>query len=532
MKVYIKFFLKYVPLIVFAFLFEIFFNEITLFVFLNLLENIFFALVLVCPLYFFNNLTFKRFYFYLSYIFFSICIYLETIYYYMFQTYFSSSAIFVALDSNTDETKEFLAFYVDTPVIIVTFAFLIIIVLYLFKSKTYFKEIAYYSKRFKLKMFFLFLGLILFIRQSSLIRFNLPYLILKSSIEYYKESKSLGDYKNNKKGDFESVLRVSNDEEEETYVIIIGESTSRSHMGIYGYYRETTPRLNEIKDQLLIYKDIVSPHAYSVGALTKILTLGNYENPSRISEGNIIQLINSIGFETYWLSNQRPIGPFESMITKISLSSKNSKFLTTTIAGNSTVLDGELLNEFYNIISNKIKKKVIFIHMMGTHHHYENRYPESFSKFNDEPKTNFKSEESFKKINHYDNAILYNDFVISEVISKLDSLRTKSFALYFSDHAEEMYSDIDMAGHNEDIYSQEMFEIPFFLWQSQKFKQSKKIYFVEDRKYMIDDLFHTVAGLLDISANNVENSRSIFSEGFKERKRLIKDTINYDTFFE
>jgi len=89
-----------------------------------------------------------------------------------------------------------------------------------------------------------------------------------------------------------------------------------------------------------------------------------------------------------------------------------------------------------------------------------------------------------------------------------------------------------MAGHNEDIYSQEMFDIPFFLWQSQKFKESNKLYFVEDRKYMIDDLFHSIADLLDISAKEVERSRSIFSHDFIDRKRIIKDTINYDTFFD
>jgi len=47
MRIFINFFLKYVSLIVFAFLFEVFFNKITLFVFFNLLENLFFALALV-----------------------------------------------------------------------------------------------------------------------------------------------------------------------------------------------------------------------------------------------------------------------------------------------------------------------------------------------------------------------------------------------------------------------------------------------------------------------------------------------------
>ena len=532
MKKLVNIFLKYFVLIAFAYVFEITFSATTIFSFYNILENIFFALALICPLYFFSNNKIKSYYFSFSYIFFSICLYLETTYYYLFETYFSSSAIFVTLDSNVDESKEFLNFYIDIPIITFTLLFCTIILIILFKNRNIFENNFGFKRFFKLKIFFLTLGIILFIRQSTLIRFNLPYLILKSGLEYHVESEKLGDYKNNKLGDFNNVSRLTDVNEEEVYVVIIGESTSRSHMGIYDYTRETTPKLSSIKNQLLIFKDVISPHAYSVGALSKILTLGNYERPNQVTEGSVIQILNRVGFETYWLSNQRPIGPYESMITKISLSSGYHKFITTTVAGNSTVLDGELLKAYDDALINEVKKKVIFVHMMGTHHHYENRYPESFDKFKDEPETNFKSDESFEKINHYDNAILYNDFIISEIIKKTDNLNTKSFVLYLSDHAEEMYSVLNMAGHNEDIYSKEMFDIPFVLWQSQKFKQENALFFDADRKYMIDDLFHSIADLLKISAKEVEPSRSIFNKDFKERKRIIKDTINYDTFFE
>lgn len=532
MKIFKNIFFKYVLLVVFSFLFQILFSKIILFVFFDFLENILFAVALVFPLYFYNSVIYKRFYYYVSYIVFALCLYLETSYYYLFKTFFSSSAIFVTLDSNAEESKEFLNFYIDVPVVIFGCLFLLVVAFMLFKSKMYYNEIPDFSKRTRLKMFFLFLGVVILTRQTTLIRFNLPYLIIKAGIEYHSESKILGDYKNNKLGNFNNVSRISNHEEDEVYVVIIGESTARSHLGIYSYYRETTPKLSSIKDELLIYNDVVSPHAYSVGSLTKILTLGNYENPKGITDGTIIQLLNKAGFDTYWFSNQRPIGIYESMITKIALSSKNHEFITTTVAGDSSILDEELLDLFNEALANDAKKKVIFLHMMGTHHHYEKRYTKAFNKFKDEPKTNFKSEESIAKINHYDNAVLYNDYIISEVISKLDSINKKSFALYFSDHGEEMYSGLNMAGHNEDIYSKQMFEVPFFLWQSEKFKTENDIFFDEDRKYMIDDFFHSLADILSISAKEVDLKRSIFNKGFKERKRIIKDTIHFDTFFK
>jgi heptose-I-phosphate ethanolaminephosphotransferase len=55
---------------------------------------------------------------------------------------------------------------------------------------------------------------------------------------------------------------------------------------------------------------------------------------------------------------------------------------------------------------------------------------------------------------------------------------------------------------------------------------------VAERKYMIDDLIYSAADLLDIEAMEIDYSRSIFNINFKERKRIIKDTINYDTYFK
>ena len=53
------------------------------------------------------------------------------------------------------------------------------------------------------------------------------------------------------------------------------------------------------------------------------------------------------------------------------------------------------------------------------------------------------------------------------------------------------------------------------------FKKHKNIEFVLDRPYMLDDLFHSLADLLGISAREVDLQRSIFSSNFKSRKRIV-----------
>lgn len=526
-----KLILLYLIPIVVAFLFEAIFKGLLLERFFNLIENALFAFVLIIPIHYILNKRLRSFYVIISFFFFTLCIYFETVYYYLFNTTFSSSSIFIVFDSNVSEAKEFISFYIDVPIVIISILFMYAVIrIFLKYNKDWSLELVR-SRANNLKLLDLLILIFLFLKISTLIVFNLPYLVFKSNIEYFRDAKELDGYKENFFGDFKEVYRLEKSDNE-LYVIIIGESTSRSHLGIYNYYRQTTPELSKIKDKLLIYNNVISPHAYSIGSLTKVLTLANYENPDKIDDGSIIQLINKAGFDTYWLSNQRPVGPYESLITKISLSSKHSKFITTTIAAESKDLDGNLIGELENVIKKKGTKKVIFLHLLGTHNHYKNRYPAEFNEFRDIPITDFNSNDNYSIINHYDNAILYNDYLISKVIKKVDSTQSHSFVLYFSDHGEEMFDQIDMAGHNEDVYSKNMFDIPFILWRSSDYKIEKPIEFEETRKYMIDDIFHSISDLLDITARETDSTRSIFSEFFLKRKRTIKDTIDYDTFFD
>jgi len=524
-----RIFSKYFYLILLAFLFECIFNKITSSTILNLIENILFTIALIIPLYFFNK-KFKKYYFIISYLVFSICIYFETVYYYLFNTSFSSSAIFVALDTNPEEAKEFISFYIDKTIIIFGIVILTTTLITLLKVK---------NKNFKIKslgikMLGLTIVILLFLKFSGLIIYNLPYMAVRSAVEYYVESEKLGDYINNKIGNFVNVSRTSNEGEQEIYVIIIGESTARAHLGIYDYYRNTTPLLTEIENELLIYNNVISPETYTIASLTKALTLGNYENPDGKYKGSIIQLLNQAKYKTYWISNQRPLGVNDSHVTKIGLGADSSTFFNIKHTRDETNFDKVLVDEFNEILLEKGNKKVIFLHTLGTHFNYKNRYPESFNFFNNDiPKSKFKRESVYNEINYYDNAVRYTDYIIRTVIESTKKVKANSFVLYFSDHGEEVYDDIDFSGHFRDrMRTKNVYEIPMILWLSKDYKLNKNIYKNLDSKYMIDDIFHSIADLCGVISNEVDFTRSIFSNQFKERKRIIKDTIDYDAFFK
>ena len=76
-----------------------------------------------------------------------------------------------------------------------------------------------------------------------------------------------------------------------------------------------------------------------------------------------------------------------------------------------------------------------------------------------------------------------------------------------------------------------MYEIPMFLWVSDKYKSKNNLKINIDNKYMTDDMFHSIADISNVTSDQIDSTRSIFNEKFKERKRIIKDTIDFDFFF-
>jgi heptose-I-phosphate ethanolaminephosphotransferase len=438
------------------------------------------------------------------------------------------------MESNGAEMTDFFTSYIDTSIIVLIFITVALIFFSIIRADRILKGVG--ENHFnKFKIVLVILVVLLFLKFTQLIVFNVPYLIARTPISYNQEMKKLDVYgESHKLGNFSNVRRIEGFSEKEVYVIVIGESTSRKHFDLQGgYYRETTPKLNTIKDELNVYNDVISPHAYTIGALSKALTLGNIENPKGKYDGSIIQLLNQAGFETYWISNQRPIGISDTHVTKIARGTDISIFLNLKHTSEQTSYDEILLKSLDEALLSKGDKKVIFLHMIGAHFYYEMRYPSNFNYFKDTPKTFFKKEKNYKVINEYDNVMRYTDSVLFEVIKSVKKQSGSSSVLYFSDHGQEVFDDIDFFGQTIDqMVTKNMYDIPMFLWANKRYHSNKSIPDNFNKRYMTDDMIHSIADLCGVKSNEIDSTRSLFNPSFKERQRIIKDTMNYDTHFK
>jgi heptose-I-phosphate ethanolaminephosphotransferase len=419
------------------------------------------------------------------------------------------------LESNKQELSEFSLAYINFPIIL----FIVLSgILFFIIRKNRFKTV---NKHRLIIGLLGFIAIVVFLKLSGLIESNAYHNIVRGTYGYVDLQNSV---KFNSIIDKEEIKVTANNE---VLVVVLGESTAREHMQIYGYNRETTPLLNSIKDSLFIYDDVISTDVFTLKAVPKILTSLDIDSKNEETT-NLVEFFNAAGYKTFWLSNQRPISYHDNVTSKIASKATMFKFYNHIIDKNTLVLD-EIMFEDYGDILKESGKKVIFIRLIGTHFNYDKRYPESFNKF----KTDDKLSKEQTIINQYDNAILYNDFIVYSLIEILQKNSKKSALLYISDHGENVYDDgTDFFGRSEEIITESMFEIPFLLWTSKDFTFPNDFEYNPHRKFMADHTYESIGHIFGVIYKNMDAENSIFSNSFKTRKRkIIDNTLDFDKYF-
>ena len=518
MKIYLNVFWKPIVAllaypILLSVILEITVQEAGFSVFLNVIENILFAILTFLVVNLLAGIKYGKRIGNILIILFYLILIIESGLFLLFQTRFNASYIYVILNTNFNEVKEFSSVYYQYNLFWLLLFFLPLIKV--FPKKIYKKSKT--EKAGLIGSLILIVFVLSILKISKLIVYNLPYITVKSYAQYQNQIRSF-----NKFNDQEKEITVKLVTNNDAIVVVIGESATRKHLGLYGYNRETTPRLDLLSDSLFIYKNVISSHVYTTASIYDIITLSNYENPEEST--SLIQFIKNAGYKVYWLSNHRPVGFHDNLVSRLASSAHESLFLNYNDYRNNTSYDEVLLPKLEEKLSLK-EKKVIFVHITGNHYAYNKRYPEEFNKFS--------SDDNNKKniiIDSYDNAILYTDFVVSEMIETLQQKNLKSALIYFSDHGEEVYDTADFFGHFENKPTSTMYEVPFLVYMSDSFEKPAEFTIDESRAYMLDDFPHSFAHLAGIKSQKIKNNRSIFSAQFSKRKRIIQDSLDFDKF--
>ena len=360
---------------------------------------------------------------------------------------------------------------------------------------------------------------------NRLIRKGSPQLV-EVTASFFNEIKMFNDFH---KHTFPKKIEAYTRNKTQTFVLILGESVNRNHMSIYGYKRKTNPLLEDRND-IHKFNNTVSPYSNTIYSVLSMLSESNLDNKTSFSNNiDIIDVFHAAGFKTYWLSNQSPIGIWDNAVTSFAKKSDYIKFVN--ISSNSSFdatlnasYDSKLFQPFISALTDSVSKKIIVIHLMGSHSSYKKRYPSNFSIF----KGNTSKEEI---ISNYDNSILFNDFIVDSLFNAIKyKSKNISSAIYIADHGENVYDEKDYAGHN---YTHKLpnsnVEIPFLVWLSPQFltNYSFKLKSIQkniNQSFLSDDLFHSIIDLNEIKTPILDKTKSIFNEKFNiSRIRTLED---------
>lgn len=302
--------------------------------------------------------------------------------------------------------------------------------------------------------------------------------------------------------------------DETIYVFVIGEASRYDHWSLHGYNRETTPLLAQCAN--IVSFDSAFSQANLTGySVPLILTRATADNAElAFQEKSIPEAFQEAGYKVGVITKQIPSMLVERIMQNCDKSYFNAKGID---------VEGNYDEEMIPLLGDYIRDSIQFavLHSLGCHFRYELRYPAEFARFQPTFGTAFSysliSEENKELlVNAYDNAILYTDYFLGNLIHYLDSLDCPAVMLFMSDHGESFWDDErKLSLHGSYQISEYEYHVPLVVWYSDEYaaQQPQKVQAMKQNKttpVSSDVVFYSLldlAGIEDI----VDSTRSICS---------------------
>jgi glucan phosphoethanolaminetransferase (alkaline phosphatase superfamily) len=321
------------------------------------------------------------------------------------------------------------------------------------------------------------------------------------------------------------------DKKPRTIVLVIGESARSDHFQLNGYARATNPYLSTLA-HIVSYPDVKSCAALTHTSLTCMLTdatLDDFKDSTSMIPKwgfSMIEGFKRAHFYTGWIGMQGYRGLTPIPYLQIADSTDMPVFPGANISFGKPPYD-EVLLPYVDSFLKKYpeKSKLLIIHLYGSHFPYDTRYPDTFKKFT--PTCGSTSEvldllgnnlrDCDKKVpnsvtNSYDNSLIYTDYVLSEIIKKLDSKH--AMLMYVSDHGESLGENGNYIHGRMSIPEQRT--VPMIFWASPSFIQDypNQWQHIEENQHQAlshDNVFHSLLHCAGIQSPRVHDDLSVCS---------------------
>ncbi|MDR2220392.1 MAG: phosphoethanolamine--lipid A transferase [Methylobacillus sp.] len=315
----------------------------------------------------------------------------------------------------------------------------------------------------------------------------------------------------------------------ELAVLVVGETARADRFSLNGYPRETNP--------LLAREDVVSmTNASSCGTSTgesvpcmfSVMKRAHFDREQAQHIENALDVLFENGVQILWRDNN---SDSKGVATRMEYQDFKSPALNPACDDGECRDVGMLAGLDDYITKHKGHDILIVLHQMGNHGpEYYRRYPKEFERFTPACKSSELRDCTREEIdNAYDNAILYTDYFLAQVIAFLKKYddEYETAMLYVSDHGESLGEHgIYLHAAPYLIAPKEQTHIPAIVWMGKNFDFSSD-QLRPYRSYPVshDDLFCTLLAGYEIDTEMCNGPRNILYENAELRQAARAEVV-------
>lgn len=338
---------------------------------------------------------------------------------------------------------------------------------------------------------------------------------------------------------------ITNNSDSLNIIVVIGESYIKAHSQLYGYKLKTTPNLQRERDHgnLFVFNDVVTPFNITTLAMKNALCTNCIADGESWSTKPFFPAIFKMaGYDVFMWDNQKTWGEGTNFVLSLNSFLYGGAVNDSYSKVNDEIFayDEGIVRDFEKVTMSK-KQNLIIFHLMGQHVDVEERYPHTkqFNHFTADSifrHESYMTDEKRTLIANYDNATLYNDYVMNLIFDRFRNSNT--LLVYFSDHGDEIYDYRDSKGRVKDGMSplsvKYQYEVPFIIWCSNIFKNKnphivKELHSSVYRPFMTDNLCQLLFHIAGIETEYYRPKYDLIHKDFKPSTRLLEHTFDYDS---
>jgi lipid A ethanolaminephosphotransferase len=310
----------------------------------------------------------------------------------------------------------------------------------------------------------------------------------------------------------------------ELVIMVVGETARADRFSLNGYHKETNPRL--AKENIVNFTNVSScgtSTGVSVPCMFSALGRKDYDKQKALNQENIVEVLAKNGIEVLWRDNN---SDSKGVATRV----RYEDFKTPThnpVCEDECRDIGMLSGLDAYIAAKKGKDIMIVLHQMGNHGpEYYRRYPKEFAKFQPMCMTGELQDCTQEEVNNsYDNAILYTDYFLAEVIQFLKKYDGdyETAMLYVSDHGESLGENgVWLHAAPYIMAPKAQTHVPAILWLGQHFDYTtSQAAAFKDAPLSHDDLFCTLLIAYELDTKTCSAKKKMLMENLDIKQAAL-----------